>query len=183
MRTKFRHPKKFRPEPRWRINERIRAREVRVIDEEGGNLGVMTPSEALAIAQERGYDLVEVSPKIDPPVCRILNFGQFQYEEQKKRQKQKAKQKKVELKTIRLSFRISKHDLENKLNQAKRFLNDGNRVAVEMLLRGRERQHRDIAQTIIADFINSLREISEIEQPLTRQGWQFSVIVKPAQTF
>jgi translation initiation factor IF-3 len=149
-----------------------------VIDEEGKHLGILNTQEALTLAQERGFDLVEISPKEDPPVAKFLDFGQFKYELEKKRKAQKSK--KIALKGIRLSFRIGKGDLAFKKEQAKKFLEAGHKVKIEMVLKGREKAHLGLAKEIINNFIQTLgEEISlGIEQPLTRQGGRLTVIVK-----
>jgi len=161
----------------YRVNERIRIPEVVVIDETGKQLGVMKTFEALGLARERGLDLVEVSPKPSPSVCKILDYGQFQYQQSRKLQAQKALVKKVETKIIRISFKIGKHDLELKQNQAKKFLAKGNKVAVEMILRGREKQHRQKAMVMTVDFIKSTDENIFIEQPVTAQGSKIFALI------
>ena len=123
----------------------------------------------MAMAKEKGYDLVEISPKSTPPVAKFLNFGRFKYELRKKEQQQKAKQKKTETKGIRLSFRIGKGDLELRLRQAKKFLDQGHKVKIEMILKGREKAHFDLAREIVGRFIQNLEGIN-VEQPISRQG-------------
>jgi len=147
-----------------------------LIDENQVQLGVVNTHEALRIAQERGLDLVEVSPVANPPVCKIADYGSFKYRQEKAERKSKAKQKKIEVKGIRLSIKIGQHDFVHRVNQAKKFLEEGNKVKIEMLLRGRELQHIDLARKKIDDFINQLGE-TNIEQPLTRLGNRFSMII------
>ncbi|MBI4653265.1 translation initiation factor IF-3 [Candidatus Kuenenbacteria bacterium] len=159
-------------------NEKIFAPQVRLIDEQGQFVGIFPTREALAMARERGYDLVEISPKENPPVAKFLDFGQLQYEEQKKRQKQKIKLKTVETKGMRLSFRISQHDLEVRLNQAKKFLSKKHKIKIDMNLRGREKKHIDLALEIMQKFIEQLGEKIVIEQPITRLGGNLSVLIK-----
>ncbi len=131
------------------------------------------------MALEKGLDLVEVSPLAQPPVAKIINYSKLRYREEKERRKEKAKQKKIEVKGIRLSLRISEHDKEVRMNQAKKFLNQEDKVKVEMILKGRELQHLDLGREIIDKFVDSLNQIIPItiEQPLTRQGGRFSVLV------
>ncbi|TSD05245.1 MAG: bacterial translation initiation factor 3 (bIF-3) [Parcubacteria group bacterium Athens0714_12] len=112
---------------------------------------------------------MEISPKAAPPVAKLLNFGQFKYEIKKKEQKQKTKQEKIKIKGIRLSFKIGKGDIQLKLNQSKKFLGQGNKVKIEMILRGREKSRFDIARVIVENFIKELGEIN-IEQPISKQG-------------
>jgi len=130
------------------------------------------------MAETADLDLVEVSPLAKPPVAKILDFNQFKYQHEKEVQKAKVKQKKQETKGIRLSFRISGHDIELRVNQAIKFLEDNHKIRVELLLRGREHQHKDKAAEVIDQFIAKLREkfIISIEQPLQRQGGKLSLI-------
>ncbi len=159
----------------FNINLRIRAPQVRVIDENGQQLGVMPTSEALNLAHDKGLDLIEVSPKAEPPVCKIMSFGQFQYQQSKQKQH---KSKKVELKIIRLSLKIGKHDLEIKAQKIKKFFNEGHKVKVEMILRGREKQRLDLAKEIINNFLtNNFGNTIKLEQPIKIQGGNLSVII------
>ncbi|MEK7167084.1 MAG: translation initiation factor IF-3 [Patescibacteria group bacterium] len=159
-------------------NEKIFAPEVKLIDERGEFVGVFPTKEALGMAREKGYDLVEISPKENPPVAKFLNFGQLQYEEQKKRQKQKSKLKPIEIKGIRLSFRISQHDLDVRINQAKKFLSKKHKIKIEMNLRGREKRHMDLATQIMQKFIEDLGNKITIEQPVSNQFGRLSTIIK-----
>lgn len=161
---------------RYRINNQIRSQNVRLIDEKNNHIGIVSTAEAVKIARERNYDLVEISPKAAPPVAKLLNFGQFKYDLKKKEQGQKIKQKKTELKGIRLSFRIGKGDLEVRSNQAKKFLSQGNKVKIEMILKGREKAHFDLAKEIVKHFIENLGEVN-IEQPISRQGGKLISLV------
>jgi translation initiation factor IF-3 len=148
-----------------------------LIDENNKQIGMINTGEALRMAEERGFDLVEVSPKANPPVCKLLDYGAYQYRLEKVERKQKAKQKIIEVKGIRLSFKIGAHDLEIRKNQALKFIEKGDKVKLEMILRGREMAHQDMAREIISKFIESLGEKIIIEQPLTRQGNRFSVVL------
>lgn len=163
----------------YRVNEQIKAPQVRVIDEEGQNMGVVETAEAVRLARERELDLVEVFPKADPPIAKILDYGRFLYQKDKEARKQKARQKKIEIKGIRLSLRISAHDRDFRLNQAKEFLESGDKVKVEIILKGRERQYAGTARENINQFINSLDQLvsTKIEQPLSFQGGRISVTV------
>lgn len=149
-----------------------------MIDEEGKNLEVMATAEALRLARERELDLVEISSKCEPPIAKIMDFGQFLYEQKKKEQKARAKSKKSETKGIRLSFRISQHDEEIRLKQAQKFLEQGDKIKVEMKLVGRERQHLDIARKKIQGFIDKLGGEAMMEQPVRQQGGRLSVVVR-----
>lgn len=177
------HPRKNRQPiqlgPVYYANEQIRAAEVRLIGENAEHLGVMPTEKALAIAQERGYDLVEVSPKDNPPICKLLNFGQFKYEREREARKQKSHAKTVEVKGIRLSSRIGAHDLETRMRNAEQFLTEGHKVKVEIILRGREKAFAALARGVIENFIMKLREKFSlvIEQPVQAQGGQLTAIV------
>lgn len=162
---------------RYWTNEQIRAPEVRVIDENGQNLGVMATSAAVQIARERGFDLVEVFPKAEPPIAKILDHGKFLYQKDKEARKQKAKARKIEIKGVRLSLRISQHDRDFRLNQAKEFLESGDKVKIEIILKGRERQYANTAREIANQFITALNNLVpiKIEQPLSFQGGRLSV--------
>ncbi len=159
-----------------RYNEGIRVPQVRVIDEQGRHLEVMDTARAIALARERGLDLVEINPNIDPPVAKITTFGHFKYQKDKEARKQKAHAKTVEVKGVRLSLRIGKGDLEVRRNMARRFLDEGNRVRVEMILRGRERQHVDLGRKILQDFVATFPE-ARIDQPFARQGGILSMVI------
>lgn len=165
--------------PQYRANQQITVPEVRVIDETGAFLGVMPTSDALRIAEERELDLVEVSPKENPPVCKIIDHGAFKYQKEKEKRAQKAHAKKVEVKGIRLSVKMGQHDLDVRKKQALSFLEDGDKLKIEILLRGREKAHGEIATLRINDFIASIQATYElyIEQPVTRQGGMVSSIV------
>ncbi|MDP2709202.1 MAG: translation initiation factor IF-3 [bacterium] len=181
MRRVYRRPKPDFQEKRFRANLQIRAPEVFLIDDNGESIGVMATSKALAMAQEAGQDLVEVNPKISPPVVKIMDYGQFKYKKEKEAQKQKIKQKKVEIKGIRLSVRISQHDFDFRLEQAKKFLQRGDKLKLELILKGRERQHPAKAEELMKKFYYKLKETPglnmELEQPLTKQGGRFNVIM------
>jgi len=157
----------------WRINERIISPEIFVIDEAGANRGVMSRADALALARDKGYDLVEVNPTATPPVVKLLYFKQFQYQQEK----QKVKQKVIDLKCIRLSLRISSHDLDVRVRQVLKFLEDGHKTRIELLLKGRERQHIDLAKEIINKFIAGLGTVS-VDQELKVDGGKLIIIVK-----
>jgi len=179
MRRKRRKPKKIqKPQFHYWINEKIIADKVRVIDEEDGHLGIMPLAEALNLAKQKELDLVNINPSSDPPTVKIIDFGRFKYQKEKELKKNK-NVKITETKGIRLSSRIGKHDLDVRLEQAKKFLEKGDKLKIEIILRGRERQHADVAQELISDFIKKIEEEIElkIEQPSKRQGSQVTAIV------
>lgn len=181
MRIHYRRRKKpqFDIGLQFRSNEAIRVDEVRVVDEEGQPLGVMPTKKAIAMAHERELDLVEVAPKAEPPVCRIIDYGQFKYQKEKEHQAKKSHARKVEVKGIRLSVKMGEHDQEIRLKKAKDFLEDGHKVKIEIILRGREKAHGDIPKERIEDFIAKLQESFElfIDQPVKRQAGNVSAIV------
>ena len=162
-----------------RTNQFIRVPQVRMIDENGDNIGVIDTDKALEMAQERGLDLVEVSPLANPPVVKIVNYAKMKYEKEKERRKEKAKQKKIEIKGIRLSLRISDHDIQVRINRAKGFLADGDKVKIDMQLKGREMQHKDLAREIIKKFVDTIAtEVPlNIEAPLSVMGGRLSTII------
>ncbi len=174
---KYKKPIKFR----YKINQFIKDPYIILIDEENNNIGKISTGKALKMAQEKGLDLVEVQPKADPSICKIMDYGKLKYKMEKKQQKQRNQSKKYEIKGIRLSFRISKHDLEFRLEQAKKFLEKGNKLKIEMTLRGREKAHLSNALEIIKNFINSLKNIENFniieEQPLTKENGKLTAII------
>jgi translation initiation factor IF-3 len=163
----------------YKHNQQIKSLEVRLIDEEGKFLGVMPTSQAVALAEEKGFDLVEVSPKEQPPVCKLLDFGAFKYQKDKEFKQQKAHAKKVEVKGIRLSVKIGEHDVENRENQALKFLEEGQKIKIEIILRGREKAHADIALAKVQEFMNRLGKKYELytEQAPKNQGGNVSAII------
>jgi len=181
MRIKFHRVESKKEEPSFRANHQIRVPEVFVIDENNDALGIMSISDALGKAQEADLDLVEVNPKAEPPVVKIVNLGQLKYEKEKQAHRQKVQQKKVETKNIRLSFRISEHDLDLRIIQAEKFLTKDDKVKIELILRGRERQYPQKAAEIIRGFVAKLQATPgltlEAEQPLTNQGGRFTIIL------
>ena len=163
----------------YRSNEQINVPEVRVIDESGAPLGVLPTAKALALAQERGYDLVEVSPKAEPPVCKFLDFGQFKYQKEKELKTQKAHSKKVDVKGIRLSVKMGQGDFDFRVTQGKDFLAEGHKLNIEIRLRGREKEHGDIGKARIQEYMDRLSKDYQlsIEQPITRSGGNVTAIV------
>jgi len=180
MRIKF-HRVERKEVPIFRANSQIRVPEVFLIDENNEAIGKMPTTEAVRLAQEADLDLVEVNPKANPPVVKIVNLGQLKYEREKQAHKQKMQQKKIDTKNIRLTFRISAHDQEMRLDQAKKFLAEDNKIKVELILRGRERQYPAKAAEIMRGFLAKLQADPnsgvEVEQPLTNQGGRFTIIL------
>lgn len=181
MRRKWHRSKPKEEEVKFVINEFIKATEVFLIDENGQAAGRLSIDQARKMAELAELDLVLVNPKAEPPVAKIADVGQLKYETEKRIHKQKAAQKKVDTKEIRLSVRIGEHDYDVRLEQAKRFLADGDKVKVEVVQKGRERQHPEIAVDMVKRFEQDLRAteglILGIEQPLTRMNGRFSIIL------
>lgn len=162
---------------RFRVNHFIRVPQVAVIDENGKPLGVIDTSQALALATAAGLDLVEVAPMAKPPVCKILDFGAFTFQQEKKERKAKANQKKVDLKGIRLTFRIGQHDLDTRKAQSLKFLDQGHKIVLEMRLRGRENAHKDLARKQMEAFAKSLGDDVVTETSLSFMGNRLTMIV------
>ncbi|MDO5339707.1 MAG: translation initiation factor IF-3 [Eubacteriales bacterium] len=152
------------------INEQIRCKEVRVIGEEGQQLGVMPSRDALNMAKDAGVDLVMVSPSANPPVCRLVDYGKFKYEQLRKEKEAKKKQKTVEVKEVRLSPNIDVNDLNTKCNAARKFIEKGNKVKVSLRFRGREMAHIDSTKHILEDFAEKLSDIAVIEKAPKMEG-------------
>lgn len=163
----------------YRRNEQIDVPEVRLIDEDGGMIGIVSIGEALRMSKERELDLIEVYPKAVPPVVKIIDFGKFQYQQEKLAQKQRAKAKQTEIKGLRISLRISDHDLETRKNQAKAFLAEGNKVMIELILKGRERQYTAMGQEALNSFAKDFSGIARLEQPFNNQGGRLTILIAP----
>lgn len=166
-----------RREERTRINERIRVREVRVIDENGQQLGIMPPQQALAIARQKGLDLVEVSATAVPPVCRIMDYGRFQYLEQKRARQAKKHQKTIEIKEIKFRPKVNEHDYQFKKKHIERFLAEGDKVKATVFFRGREMAHPEIGRRILDRLIAELGETAIAETLPRLEGNQMSTIL------
>ena len=162
-----------------RVNERIRAREVLVIDEDGTKLGVMPTREALNIAREKGLDLVEVSPNANPPVCRIMDYGKYKYQMQKKMHEAKKKQKTVEVKTVKVRPRTDEHDMQVRIKQARKFLEKGNKVKAVVMFRGREQAHLDIGEAQLMKIYEAVKDVAEIEKKPKKEGRDMIMILAP----
>jgi translation initiation factor IF-3 len=164
-----------------RINDRIRAREVRVIDENGEQLGIMAPFEAIRIARERGFDLVEVSPTAVPPVCRIQDYGRFLYEKEKSERAARKKQKVITLKEVKFSVTVDEHDYQTKKNQAVRFLTEGDKVKASLRFRGRQMAHRDLGYNIINRLIQDIGDAGIVEFMPRMEGTTLHAILAPSK--
>ena len=159
----------------------IRIREVRVIDDQGEQLGVMPTFEALALAQEKGLDLVEVAPTAVPPVCRILDYGQYKYELQKREREQKKKQKSQTFKEVRLGVKVDVHDLQTKARRAAQFLDHGDRVKVTVRFRGREISHANLGRDLLVRTAELLAEHGTIERQPLLEGRSMYIVMAPLE--
>ena len=164
-----------------RINERIRAREVRVIDDAGEQLGILPPFEALKIARERGLDLVEVSPNAVPPVCRIQDYGKFLYEKDKSERAARKKQKIIVVKEVKFSVTVDEHDYQTKKNQAVRFLSEGDKVKASLRFKGRQMAHRDLGYAIINRLIQDIGDAGTVEFMPRMEGTTLHAILAPGK--
>jgi translation initiation factor IF-3 len=164
-----------------RINDRIRAREIRVIDENGEQMGILPPFEALRIARERGLDLVEVSPNAVPPVCRIQDYGRFLYEKEKSERAARKKQKVIVVKEVKFSVTVDEHDYQTKKNQAVRFLTEGDKVKASLRFRGRQMAHRELGYAIINRLIQDIGEAGIVEFMPRMEGTILHAIVAPTK--
>ena len=160
-----------------RVNERIRVREIRVIDDTGQQLGIMPPPQALAIAKQKGLDLVEISPTANPPVCRIMDFGKYQYQEQKRAREARKHQKVIEVKEIKFRPKVDEHDYQFKKKHIERFLEDGDKVKATIFFRGREMAHPEIGRRILERLVQELSEVAIAETMPRMEGNQMHTIL------
>ena len=159
------------------INGQIRDKEVRVIGENGDQLGIMSSREAMKLAQEAELDLVKIAPKAQPPVCKIIDYGKYRYELARKEKEAKKKQKTVEVKEVRLSPNIDTNDLNTKVNNAKKFISKGNKVKVTLRFRGREMAHVQQSKHILDDFAGMLKDVAVVEKPAKMEGRSMSMVL------
>ena len=164
-----------------RVNERIRAREVRVIDENGAQLGILPPFEAVRIARERGFDLVEVSPNTVPPVCRIQDYGRYLYEKEKSERAARKRQKVITIKEVKFSVTVDEHDYQTKKNQVIRFLGEGDKVKASLRFRGRQMAHRELGYNIINRLIQDIGNAGVVEFMPRMEGTILHAILAPAR--
>lgn len=159
------------------INEQIRDKEVRVVSENGDQLGVMSARDAMKLAQEAELDLVKIAPKAQPPVCKIIDYGKYKYELTRREKEAKKKQKTVEVKEVRLSPNIDSNDLNTKINNAKKFIAKGNKVKVTLRFRGREMAHVQQSKHILDDFAAQLEDVASVEKPAKLEGRNMSMVL------
>ena len=163
------------------INEEIREKEVRVIGDDGETLGMMTSAAALKVAYDRGLDLVLIAPQATPPVCRIMDYGKYRFDREKKEKEAKKKQQVVELKEVQLSCRIDVHDFETKARNAMRFLSAGNKVRVVVRFKGREMAHQEIGRDVLARFEEAVSSVGTVEKKPVLDGRLMTMIVVPVK--
>lgn len=164
---------------KYRINEKIRAKEVRLIGPDGKQIGIVAVSEALRMAEDYGLDLVEIAPNATPPVCKIMDFGQFLYQEAKKAKEAKKKQAVIEIKEIKLSPKTDKHDLEIKIKHILRFLEEKNKVKIRVVFKGRELSHPELADKVFATIFQAVEGKAQVESSPKLEGRQMIAVLAP----
>ncbi|MBF2004059.1 translation initiation factor IF-3 [Chlorogloeopsis fritschii PCC 9212] len=161
------------------INERIRFPKIRVIDTDGAQLGIMSPQEALQLAEEKELDLVLLSDKADPPVCRIMDYGKYKFEQEKKAREARKKQHTADVKEVKMRYKIEAHDYNVRVKQAERFLKDGDKVKATVMFRGREIQHSDMAEELLKRMAADLDEVAEVQQAPKKEGRNMMMLLSP----
>ena len=161
------------------INEQIRDKELRVVDSDGTQLGIMPLKQALELAEQRDLDLVKIAPQAKPPVCKIIDYGKFRFEQSKREKEQRKNQRIVEIKEVRLSLNIDTHDFETKKNHALRFIAEGNKVKASIRFRGREMGHPELGQEIMDRFAQAMGEVANVETPAKLEGRTMLMFLAP----
>jgi translation initiation factor IF-3 len=161
------------------INEAIRDREVRVIDDQGNQLGIMSARDAQKIAREKNLDLVKIAPKAKPPVCKIIDYGKFRYEQAKKDKENKKKQTIVSIKEVRMSPNIEQHDIDTKMKNGRKFLSKGDKLKISVRFRGREMAHTSIGRDMLLRFAEELSDIADIEKRPKMEGRSMTMFLVP----
>jgi translation initiation factor IF-3 len=161
------------------INERIRFPKIRVIDTDGSQLGILTPREAQQLADEKELDLVLLSDKADPPVCRIMDYGKYKFEQEKKAREARKKQHTADVKEVKMRYKIEEHDYNVRVKQAERFLKDGDKVKATVMFRGREIQHSDLAEALLKRMANDLEPVGELQQAPKKEGRNMMMLIAP----
>jgi translation initiation factor IF-3 len=162
-----------------KTNEKIRFPNIRVIDSEGEQLGIITPKEALAIAQEKGLDLVLVSETASPPVCKIMDYGKYKYEQDKKLKEARKKQHNADVKEVKMRYKIEEHDYNVRVKNAERFLKSGDKVKATVSFRGREIQHSNLAEQLLRRMASDLESVAEVQQFPKREGRNMMMMLSP----
>ncbi len=163
------------------MNERIRAPEIRLIGAEGENIGVVSPERGLALAEEAGLDLVEISPNANPPVCKIMDYGRFKYEQQKRESEARKKQKTIDIKEVKFRPNTDKHDYEVKMRNVRRFLENGDKVKVTMRFRGREMAHQQLGRDLLERVASDIEELGKVESMPKLEGRQMIMMIAPVK--
>lgn len=161
------------------INDNIRFPKIRVIDIDGAQLGILTPREAQRLAEEKELDLVLVSDKADPPVCRIMDYGKYKFEQEKRAREAKKKQHTADVKEVKMRYKIDDHDYQVRVNQAKRFLKSGDKVKATIMFRGREIQHSNLAKDLLNRMATDLEELAEVQQYPKQEGRSMMMLLSP----
>ncbi|MEH1943421.1 MAG: translation initiation factor IF-3 [Nostoc sp.] len=161
------------------INERIRFPKIRVIDTDGAQLGIMPPHEALQVAEEKELDLVLISDKADPPVCRVMDYGKYKFEQEKKAREARKKQHTADVKEVKMRYKIEEHDYNVRVKQAERFLKDGDKVKATVMFRGREIQHSDLAEDLLKRMATDLEPFGELQQAPKKEGRNMMMLISP----
>ena len=165
----------------FRINDEIRVRDIRVVDTDGNQLGIMPTREALKLAEEKQLDLVEIAPQAKPPVCRIMDFGKYKYEQSKREKEARKKQKIIDIKEVKMRPNIEDHDFLVKAKNAARFLKDGDKVKATMIFRGREIVHTQLGRVLLVRLAEDLKEICNVERQPKLEGKNMIMILTPKQ--
>ena len=161
------------------INEQIRDKELRVIDSDGSQLGIMPAKKAMELAEQKNLDLVKIAPQATPPVCKIIDYGKFRFEQSKREKEQRKNQRVVEIKEVRLSLNIDTHDFETKKNHAVRFIAEGNKVKASIRFRGREMGHPELGQDIMRRFAEAMAEVANVERQPKLEGRTMLMFLVP----
>ena len=161
------------------INEQIRDKELRVIDADGTQLGIMSLRQALEIAEQKNLDLVKIAPQANPPVCKIIDYGKYRFEQAKREKEARKNQRVVEIKEVRLSLNIDTHDFETKRNHALRFISEGNKVKASIRFRGREMGHPELGLEIMRRFADAMSEVANVEKPAKLEGRTMLMFLAP----
>lgn len=164
------------------INEQIRDKELRVIDSDGTQLGIMPLRRAMELAEQKNLDLVKIAPQANPPVCKIIDYGKFRFEQAKREKEARRNQRVVEIKEVRLSLNIDTHDFETKKNHALRFISDGNKVKASIRFRGREMGHPELGLEIMRKFSDAMSEVAVVEKPAKLEGRNMLMFLAPKPT-
>ena len=164
---------------RTRVNQQIRISPVRVVDPQGEQIGILPIERALEIAEEQGLDLVEVAPLARPPVCRIMDYGKFRYEEQRKAREARKKQHQVQLKEVKMRPGIEDHDFDFKLRHARRFLEEGNKVKITMMFRGRQMAHPELGREVLDRVVTEVADVGKVESNPTMEARSMTMVLAP----